>query len=818
MIRNYIKIAFRNFWRNRLTSSINVLGLSIGISACIVIFLLVDLEFSYDRHHLDHERMYRLVTDLKFGGEEGHSSGLPAPVPEIIKKAIPGIEVVSAFHKVIPAMTTVKHGKQATINFKNPFDSGEFSVVVDENFFKIMPAQWLIGSPETALTKPNQIVLTESEAKRLYGLASPWVIGQELQMVIYSDTLQLQVSGLIKDPVVHSDFQFPSYISLATYRNVAPSRDVLGLTLWSGVNSSSQCLVKVQPEANLDRITKNMNTFVAAHTPKNAVSFDIFYRLQSLSDVHFNQNYPSGHRIAHRPTLVGLSMVGVALLLLACINFVNLNTAHASQRAKEIGIRKTLGSRRRNLIFQSLGETLLVTLIGVGLSVFGAEVGLIYLSDLLPEGLQLPLGELKFWLFLIGITLLTSLLAGFYPGLVISGFSPVIALKNQWALASSQRMGLRRGLIVGQFTIAQAFIIAALFMGRQLHFMIYSDLGFSKDAIIRVNLPDEAFRYKQEKGQRYTLADRIRKLAGVEGVSLSNESPLQDGKSFMFLDFVTGKEKKSLTVGLKPGDIHYISVYGFKFLAGRNFVKSDTINEFVINKTMSRNLGFKHPQEAIGKFVTLDNKPIPIVGVIQDFHFETLHKEIGSVALMNDKSAQRDFHIKLSNLQTAAATLAQIKQLWLETYPAYSFDYKFFDESIAKLYEKEQNLSKLVNLFTGIAILISCLGLFGLITFSAERRTKEIGIRKVLGASVLQIVTLLSKEFLLLLGLAFVLSVPAAWYFLHEWLTSFAYRTELSWWIFAGAGVMAVCIALLTVSSQAIRAANADPVKSLKSE
>ncbi|MFT4032446.1 MAG: ABC transporter permease [Siphonobacter sp.] len=820
MFRNYIKIAFRNLWRNRRTTSINVLGLAVGISACIVIFLLVDFEFGFDRHHPDTDRIYRLVSEFKFGDDPGHNGGVSAPIPEALRRELTGIENVAALHTTDFSQIEVTRPGQQPLQFKSGNDRTSEAVYVDNHFFQIIPSEWLAGSAQTSLSKPNQVVLTQTQAQRYFGEASDALIGRTLRTITFRDTIDLTVSGLVKDAVHRSDFSYPAYISLATITTNEKRRKSFGFEEWTNTNGSSMCLVKLQPDVNPNQLEKRITQLADSHSGKLTFEWKRWFWLQPLTDVHFNQIYSNGIRVAHKPTLYGLTAVGIFLLVLASINFVNLATAQASQRVKEIGIRKTLGSRKSQLVSQLLGETLLVTLVATLLSIVLAELALTYLAELVPIEVVLHVDSPRFWAFLIGISLVTSLLSGIYPGILISRFSPVETLRGNKLFTSTGKVSLRRVLIISQFVIAQIFIIGALFVSRQLQFMIQKDLGFEREAIVTFHVPYKYF-WLDDHDKRFTLADQIRKLSGVKQVSMANQLPISNNWSSSTMNFQRKKEKVAINVYRKVGDTNYLSIYGFHLLAGRNFAKSDTTNEFVINETLAKQMGFQHPGEAVGQFLEYNNgSKIPIVGVVQDFHNRSLHEIIQPTALMNDRSSLYDFTIKLESgsAQKFDATLAQIKKLWDETYLGDSFSYTFFDDEIARLYNKERNLVKLTNLATGIAIFISCLGLFGLVTFTAERRTKEIGIRKVLGASVTQLVTLLSKEFLVLVGLAFILAAPIAWYFLREWLNGFAYRTELSWWLFASAGILALFVALLTVSSQAIRAANADPVKSLKSE
>ncbi|GAB3944116.1 ABC transporter permease [Spirosoma harenae] len=793
---------------------LNVAGLSVGIASCLVIYLIVQFELSFDKQIPNSGQVYRLVSKFKFGDDFYHNHGLSAPIPEAVRTKLAGVNTVAPFHTSNFQVVDIPRQGKDPVQFRASKEEQEDFISTNGAFFDIFPRQWVAGNPKTALAKPDQVVLTEKQARRYFGAATPAIIGRRLIGQQYKDTLTLTVSGLVKNLDAPSDFDFQTFVSLATQMTSKKRRDNLGFDQWNNTNSSSQCLLKLTPGTDTKRFSEQVTKMAEANLPVGEDSGDRQLLLQPLADVHFNADYANGH-VAHRPTLLILGLVGGFLLLLACINFINLATAQSTQRAKEIGIRKSLGSKRKQLMIQFLGETLILTLLASSLSILLAHSALTYLGDIVPKGVELDNTWPGLYLFLLSVALVTALLAGLYPGALLSRLSPISTLRNQTGQASGNAT-LRKSLIVGQFTIAQVFIIGALLVGQQLRFMINSDQGFQREAIVTFSTPTSSFFNGDHHGVRYTLADRIRKLAGVEQVSMANQTPLSGSWSTSTMEFTGKKGKSEVNVYRKEVDTNFVALYGLKLLAGRNLIASDTAQEFVINETLARYMGFQEPSKVIGQLL---NKK-PIVGVIRDFNHRSLHNTIQPTALMSQKENLHVFNIRFSRSGAASfdQVLAQIKSLWASTYPGDPFEARFFDEFVAELYQKERNIGKLINLATGIAVLISCLGLFGLVTFSAERRRKEIGVRKVLGASISSIVALLSKDFLVLILIAIVIASPLAWWGTTKWLEGFAFRIDLSWSLFALAGLLVVGIGLITVSFQSIKAALKNPVTSLRSE
>ena len=817
MIRNYFKSAIRNLTRNKAFSLINIMGLSIGISAALVIFLIVQYDYSFDKFHKNGDRIYRVVSVFTFSGESYKNSGVPCPLGNAITKEITGTEIAVPFrlwteNQTISIPVT---GNNTPVTFKKQ----SRPVFADENYFKLISYKWLAGSPAKSLQEPYQVVLTEQAAQKYFPkLNVSETIGKE---IMFDDTVRTMVSGVVENIKENTDFSFAVFISRSTLDKT--SLKPTDWDHWNNTNGNTQQLVLLAKGTVPVQFEKQLNQLYAKRTkdePSDNSTHE--FRLQPLSDLHYNADFDNfDQRIAHKPTMYGLLAVAIFLLLLGCINFVNLTTANASQRAKEIGIRKTMGSSKKQLILQFLSETSFITLVATFFSIVLTPLLLKIFSDFIPPELHFNLlGQPILILFLVALVVVVSILSGFYPAWVLSGYSPVNVLKNQSVTSPgrTRKAWMRKSLTVSQFIIAQFFILATMTVSKQINYTLNKDLGFAKEATVYFSTN---YRDK-DTSHKILLAQKIRAIPEVAMFGISNGTPSSPGGWSSTIKYKNGKKELNADVELKFGDTNYVKMFRLKLLAGNNFVQSDTVTQFLINETYARFLGFKNPQDAIGKRIEWSSKQIPIAGVLTDFHQKSLHEVIKPLAIGNWSKVARVFSIRLqpqnadgSNWKTG---IAKIEKAWNEIYPKEDFEYAFLDETIAKYYKAEQNISRLLKWATGLAILISCLGLLGLVMYTTNQRTKEIGVRKVLGASVSQIVSILSKDFVWLIIIAFLIAAPIAWWAMYKWLQNFAYRTTLSWWLFAGAGLLTVTVALITISIQTIKAAMANPVKSLRTE
>ena len=818
MITNYFKIALRNFWNNKVLSLINILGLSIGISAALVIFLIVAYEFSFDRFQKDADRIYRVVLDVKYNGTEGHSAAVPSPLSSAIQNEVTGIDAtvpVMQFHGDATAKVSIPGNSENPVIYKKQSDI----VFTNQQYLQLLSYRWIANSQQISLEDPFTVVLTESRAQLYFpGIATTDIIGKQLT---YND-INVTVSGIVKDLNEHTVFTALEFISFPTISKTN-LQDQFMMDVWNDWMIYSQLYIKISKGNTPERVEMQLKAILNKYDKEanKDASRSMDYHLQPLNDLHFNSNYQgAGNRIVHEPTLYGLLSIAAFLLLLGCINFINLTTAQASQRAKEIGVRKTMGSSKSQLVLQFLSETFFITLIATIVSVALTPLLLKMFEDFIPPGLHFDLlNQPSLILFLLLLTISISFLSGIYPAFILSNFKPVLVLKNQVSTGSAQTRNawIRKTLTVSQFVIAQFFVITTLMISKQINFSLRADMGFNKEAIINFNQPRDSITTRGK-----LLLNEIKSLPGVANASTGFLAPADKGASFTNLSFIDGNDviKPNVNVQIRWGDPDYIDVYKIKILAGRNVERSDTIKEFLINESYAHELGFQHPEEALDKFLEWNGKNMPIVGIMKDFHFQSMRASIGPVVFGGSNG--QTFHIQLKPNNVDGTlwrnTIADIQKIYKRLYPDEDFNYKFLDDMIANFYESEQHTANLLKWSTAFAIIISCLGLLGLVIYTTNLRGKEIGIRKVLGASVTQIVSLLSKDFIQLVLIAFVIAAPIAWWVSYKWLEDFAYRTPISWWIFLLSGLVMIFFALMTLSMQTIKAALANPVDSLRDE
>jgi len=816
MLKTYFKILLRNLLKNKAFSLVNITGLSIGISAALVIFLIVQYDFSFDKFEKNGDRIYQVVEKYtyKVSGRNYGSAVTPDPLGKAVNDEVTGLETVAAVRPAeiakISVATGINDKKTGFINQKN-------IVFTTPDYFKLVGYTWLAGNPATALQHPYQVVLTQSNAKLYFpALAAANVVGKE---IFFDDSVHATITGIVKDIDEHTDFTYTTFISRITLEET--SMQPRFWDRWDHAQSSL-LFVKLAPGATPAGVKAQIaNLFKKYNTQKNYEDPEVrTFDLQPLSDYHFKsyyQNFSAG--LADKSILYGLLAVAAFLLSLACINFINLTTAQAAQRAKEIGIRKTMGSSKKQLVLQFLGETFLLTLIATVISALFTPLLLKAFATFIPPGVQFNLVKQPgILLFLLSLTVLVSLIAGFYPAVLLSSYKPIQALKNQVYTGSgkSRSVWLRKGLTVSQFVIAQVFIIATLLVSKQINYSLNKNIGIKKDAVLYFGTYNDTSAAK-----RYGLAERLKAIPGIAMVSLSMDPPSTNSTWIDAMKYTDGKKQISTDVQVKIGDSNYIRLYQIKLLAGTNLVNNDTMGDLLINETYSRALGFTNPRDAVGRYIDVYGKK-RIAGVVQDFHQKSLHEKIIPLLITGGILNEYTFNVALQP-QNADGTLwqtviSQMQKAFKQVYPKNDFDYAFLDDTIAAYYTAEKNVSVLLIWSTGLTIFISCLGLFGLAIYVTNQRTKEIGVRKIIGASITQLVALLSKDFLKLIVIAFVIAVPFAWWGANLWLQGFAYKTTLSWWVFAAGGALMLLVAFIVLSIRTFKAANANPVKSLRIE
>ena len=809
MLKTQFKLSLRSLWHNRFFTALHIAGLSVGLCAAWVVWQFVSFEMSHDRTIPNGERVFRVVSNFTATGRSSGNAGCPEPLAR-------AAEFVAGVEKVIPvrdrtAETVLPEGA------RKPFLSAKHISQTTPEYFELIPHHWLAGSAATALTQPRQVVLTRSRAEKYFPRHRPdEVLGKTLTYGFWGDTVVAEVVGVVEDLDFASSFIGKEF--LATQK---PKSD-----RWGSVNSSTQLWLVLQKDADPRSVESIINDVSTKNSGDQLQRSGIqrSHSLQPLADVHFDTKFESHIRAANPKVLATLGAIAVFLLLLACINYLNLSTAQIPQRAREIGIRKTLGGRSAGLVGSFLLETFLVCLMASVVAFFLTRWAFVAFQKELPDDVLKFANVGKAALFGAGIVALVTLVSGFYPGWLIGRFQAISLLKGQFfgqKQSQNSRSGLRKSLIIFQFFIAQVFIIGALVVGRQMHFMLSNDLGFDRDAVVLTSIPYRTLNDPAFKNGQFVLADALQKLPEVEKVALGE--PLFSGSFSSNTHERTNEkgEKNEVVLYRKIADTNLIHFYKLPILAGKNLPPSDTIREFVINETAAKNFGFANPAAAIGQMVTEQGgSSHEIVGVVADFHNLGFEAPIQSVAFMADRSSLTDLNIKLASNKPSdwPAALKKIEAEWSKIYPDDVFESQFYDQTMEEMYAADLSMSRFINLATGVAIFISCLGLFGLATFTAFRRTKEIGIRKVLGASAASVVFLLSREFLGLVVIGFVLAAPVSIHFLTGWLKNYAFHIELEWWLVGLACFVAVAIAFLTVCFQSIKAALANPVQSLRNE
>ena len=815
MLKNYFKIAWRNIMKNKVFSFINVIGLTIGLSASFIIGLMIYYDFTFDNFHKDSDRIYRVVSNFSGPNGKFFNSGVTLALEDAIKENS-NLEVINGFTIERPSIV---ENKEENIIKKWP----NHVIFTTPEYFDIFDYNFLAGNKNDALDNPNQVVLTNTRAKEYFPKLNPsQIIGKTL---VYNDSLQIKVSGIVENLKGRTDFIFQEFISRPTVLNTRLRDDFINKN-WNSTNSSSQLYLKVHSGTNLEQIRKELNDLAEKHLDEFSRKYNQSkeFVLQPLNDIHFNDSYgiydwersqPS------KPLLRNLGLVAIFLLLLGCINFINLNTAQATQRSKEIGIRKALGSSKKQLIIQFMGETFLLVFLSGTLSLLLSKWLIQVFSDFVQDGLTFSLfGTPIIIISIILLLLIVTFLSGFYPALVMSKFNVIAVLKNN--LGSGEKKALlRKFLTIFQFTIAQIFIIATLLVGKQINFLLSKDVGFKTKAVASIYNP----RGEQELAKKELYLQKLKAIPQIKKLSIGGVPPASNSYNTSTATYTDGNEKVQSDIQFIFGDTNYGELFELKLLAGKMF-RNDTVRELVINETARKTFGFKTPEDAIGKSLDFGGSKTPIVGVMSDFNQQSLRFNISPLAFTGDwyrpkYSRFMAVHVAFHDLSDDdfKKTLDKIKNIYGEVYSE-TEDYRieFMDETIAKFYNKENKISKLLSWATGLSILISCLGLWGLVIYTTNRRVKEIGMRKVLGASVLQINTLLCKEFLILVSIAFVLASPIAWYGIHKWLQDFSYRTDIGFVTFLVSGFTMIVFALIVISIKTIQAASSNPVNSLRSE
>jgi putative ABC transport system permease protein len=815
MIRNYLRTAFRSLTRNRNYTLINIAGLSVGVAVCIMIFIIIQFQTSFDNFHEKKDRIYRVITEYHYADVAtiAYGKDVPFPMPEGLKTVFPQIEQVAPIFASHDDQLLVPDNNGTTVK---TFKEGKGVFFLTPSFFKMFDYPLLAGSYES-LKEPNNVLLTKEIAEKYFG---DWktAIGKTLKLEVGGylfehGTEVLKVSGILATIPANTDFQLKivvAYGSGSTGSLMAKSTD------WEDrTNAGFGCYIMLPPNTSVDNFNQQLRAYSAqVQNPENKDS----HIIQPLSAVHYDtQTGNYSNKTISRELLNVLWLIAAFILLIACVNFVNLSTAQALNRAKEVGVRKVLGSNKSQLQFQFIIEAFLIVTGAVMLAAVIVIAALPSVNQLLELSLSFNiLNNPAIILFLLTVTIAATALAGFYPSVVLSRFNPVNALKSKLTVKTVKGISLRRGLVVFQFVIAQALIIGTFIIVKQMSYFMDQPLGFDKDAIINVPFRVDSLRISRLD----YLRSKLLQVNGVQEVSFSSNTPVEDGNdtwsTFKFDNAIKEADFKVIT---KFADNEYVPAYKLHLIAGRNLQPSGMTREFLVNESLVKSLGFKKPEDILNKEISIwgDRIKCPVVGVLKDFNNRSFRNGLAPLLITTNNTMYSQAGIKLATTNMPAI-LQSVKQIWEQTFPNFVYEYRFLDDKIASFYKQEKQLSQLYKIFAAIAIFLSCLGLYGLASFMAVQRIKEVGIRKVLGATAGSIVYLFSKEFIILIAIAFAIATPIAWYYMHTWLQDYVYRINISWWLFAAGGLVAIIIALATISFQAIKAAIANPVESLRTE
>ncbi|SHL72018.1 duplicated orphan permease [Chitinophaga jiangningensis] len=794
MLKNYFKIAWRNLLKNKTYGLLNVLGLSLSIGAAILIITMVKFHLAFDTFHHNADRIYRIVTE-QHRDKISYTSSTPPPLSSALRRDYSYTENIARVVDADAALITIPQGKEVK-KFKE-----DHLYFAEPDYLQIFNFPLVAGS--AMLGEPNTAVITKRTARKYFGNTDP--VNKTFS---YNNLANIRITGVLKDIPAESDQQPELILSWPTvklYDSFFSSEDT-----WGGITSDLSTFIRLRPGVSTAEVERQLADYVPRYRPKSKNVHH--YLLQPLSDVHYNARYGGS---MERKNLLILSLIAVFLLFTACVNFINLATAQAVSRSKEVGIRKALGGQRRSLFWQFIAETAVITLTATLIAILISWLLLPTVNNYFHTNISYILfSDPKMAGILALVVVLVTFLAGAYPGLILSGFKPVAALKGKVSPAQLGGFNTRRSLITAQFTISLILIIVMLVINRQMQYTQQFNLGFNKDAVVMVPMGSD-----QPDISRKTLAHQLENITGVEHVTMCFTPPSTSTAWNTNIYFDNREESELFRVNIKAVDENYLPTFGLRLTAGRNLLRADSAREMLINETAVRKLGLASPEEALNKVISFDGGQykLTVVGIVSDFHNGSLHREIEPVgmAIMPDHYQQYAIKTNMTGLPT---TLAAIEKAWTAMYPEKIYEYHFLDDSIAEFYETEQAMLRIVKIFSLISIFIACLGLYGLVSFMVVQKRKEIGIRKVLGGSIGGILWLFGKEFARLILLAFMVAGPLGWWLMNSWLKDFRYHITLGPGVFLVAIAGTMIIAALTVGVQSARAAMMNPIRSLKSE
>lgn len=796
MFKLNLKIAWRNLWKNRGYTLINILGLSIAMASCILIFIFVRYQLSFDEGYKNQDRIFRFTTHWKYSSFEDDTQGVPIPLAAAVRNDIAGIEKT--------AIISMSNG---TIQVKDQsgadkIKSEELVYYAEPDFFEIFEMGWLDGRPEKVISEPNTVALSAETAKKFFGSTAN-AMGKT---ILFRNKTNLKVTGVFKDMPKNSSLPLQIVIS---YQNF-PQKDNKS---WDSVSSQTECYVLLKSGFPVTALKEPLKLFNKKYYQDKKIDGNQTNALQALKDIHLSEKQGNFANLSiAKSEIYGLGIIGLFLIVTACINFVNLTTAQSINRSKEVGVRKVLGSKRKQLIVQFLTETFTVTLFALIFACILTELALPQLENLFKAQISFSIFEHPvIFAFLIAMVVIVSLMAGFYPALVISGFSPVLAIKNKINV-NAGNMSLRKILVVVQFSITIILIIGTLIILEQMNYVHQKPLGFKTDAIAIMYVPSDSIMQSKYK----TFKERALQINGIQSFSYCERPPLSNDMSTTSFTF-NGQKNDDFELRRSSADADYFKVFDLKLIAGKVFLNSDTVNGYVVNETFLKKMSIVNPQDALGKIINQNEHKMPVVGVVKDFNDRSLQQSISPLIIYPEKAAYSMVAIKMNQAQLMPA-MKEIEALWNNTFINGVYKARFVNDDVNRYYQSEKIMSILFRVFAGVIIFISFIGLFGLISFVATQRTKEVAIRKVLGASTFELVKMLNGSFLLMVFVANLIAWPLAYLLVSKWLSGFAFRIELGIWPFALAFFISMFITLITVSIRSYKAAVANTIDALKYE
>ena len=794
-----IRTSFRNVLKNKMHTVVNIAGLSLGIFCAIVILLILQYELSFDTFHRDLDRIYQVVARVQRGGAERAESGVPYPLPPALRAESPQVEFLSIVDANFANEPVISVERVDGSRVK--FQDENILAYVQPEFFGMFTYTWLQGDREKALSTPNSAVLTIGIAEKYFGTTD--VVGKTFSINAKTD---VQVTGLVDDPPGNSEIPMKIFVTF--------DPRVRAWSDWGSSASPVHCYIKLVEGATPERVNQSLQEIFSRNYQQSEGQKKLYYLLP-FQEMHFHPEMASYVKTTiSRQTLWVIGLIGMFVLLAACINFVNLNTALALQRSKEVGVRKVLGSSRAQLVMHFLLETMIVTLVGFLVSMVLIESALPMIDAIVGYQLHMNLLDgLALPGLLLGIFVFTTLVAGLYPAFYLSGFSPLQAIRNTHSAHYGEKITLRRALVILQFIITQALIIGILVMKSQMDYIRSIDMGFNHEAIVETEIPSNS------ADARARLKTGLLQSTAIKHVAFSNSGAASRsvwGGNYQFLGDTAAVKEDQAQIKFVNED--FLHTFGLKLLAGREMTAVDTSRYYWVNKSFARAVGFEERLDGLlGANLNMWGETLPIAGVVNDFNTNSLQRPLEPVILMVSANNLLVSSIKIDMVEMEEA-LRLIKKEWSEAYPNAVYSYTFLDETIDKFYQKETRTADLVGGCALLAIFIGCIGLFGLVSYISERRTKEIGIRKVLGATFQNIITMFVREIGVLLVLAFMLATPLTYMVLGEWLDNFAYRIDMGWVVFFIALTISMVIAGFTVAYKVFRTSGANPVDALRYE